>query len=55
MKVTRINTGIYKIEHEGKVFQCEKSEDGQWMMLQFVESQWDGIQGQYEYCNHYIT
>ena len=47
MKVTRINTGIYKIENKGKVFQCEKSEDGQWMMLQFVESQWDCIQGQY--------
>jgi hypothetical protein len=55
MKVTRINTGIYKIENKGKVFQCEKSEDGQWMMLLFVESQLDGMQGHYDYCNHYIT
>jgi hypothetical protein len=54
MKVTRINTGIYKIEHKGKVFQCEKGYDGQWIMLIFVESK-VGLLGDYEYCNHYIT
>jgi hypothetical protein len=54
MKTTRINTGIYKIENQGKIFQCEKTYDGQWMMLLFVESN-VGLQGDYEYCNHFIT
>tara|TARA_R110000868_G_scaffold139037_1_gene353745 strand:+ start:237 stop:449 length:213 start_codon:yes stop_codon:yes gene_type:complete len=55
MKTTRINTGIYKIENQGKVFQCESVQGGQWMMLLFVESNLDGIDGKYEYCNHYLT
>jgi hypothetical protein len=55
MKVNRINTGIYKIEHQGKLFMCEKGEDGQWMMSLFIESNVDGILGHYEYCEHYIT
>jgi len=54
MKTTRINTGIYKIENQGKIFECQKTEDNQWMLLVFVESN-VGLQGEYEYCNHYIT
>ena len=54
MKTTRINTGIYKIENQGKIFECQKTEDNQWMLLVFVKSN-VGLQGEYEYCNHYIT
>jgi hypothetical protein len=55
MKVTRINSGIYKITNQGRTFQCEKTEDGQWIMLLFVNSGIEGIEGSYDYCQHYIT
>jgi len=48
MKTTRINTGIYKIENEGIVFQCEKTYDNKWMMLVFIDNKW-------EYCQHYYS
>jgi hypothetical protein len=54
MTTKRINSGIYQIKNQGKTFQCEKTEYGQWMMLIFVESN-TGLQGQFEYCNHYLT
>lgn len=54
MIVKKINAGIYSITNQGKVFQCEKTENGQWQMLLFVEST-VGVQGDYEYCNHYVT
>jgi hypothetical protein len=55
MKTTRINSGIYKITNQGKTFQCEKTEDGKWIMFLFVDSKLEGIEGTYEYCQHYIT
>lgn len=48
MKTTRINTGIYKIENQGVTFQCEKTYDGQWQMLVYINNNW-------QYCQHYLT
>jgi len=53
MKVTRINTGIYKIQNLSRTFQAEKSYDGQWMLTEFVENN-VGMPSQQEYIEHYL-
>tara|TARA_R110000772_G_scaffold203438_1_gene313622 strand:- start:2474 stop:2674 length:201 start_codon:yes stop_codon:yes gene_type:complete len=53
MKVTRINTGIYKIENLGRTFKAEKTYDGQWMLTEFVENN-VGMSSQQEYIEHYL-
>ena len=55
MKVTRINTGIYKIEVNGKKFNAEKTEDGQWQLVQIIYNNKIGMSETEEYCNHFLT
>jgi len=47
MKTSRINTGIYKITKGNRTFEAEKTEDGQWQLLEIVDNN-------VQYVDHYL-
>jgi hypothetical protein len=53
IKTTRVNTGIYKIERDGRVFQAERVEDGQWQILELISNDL-GLEPNFEYINHFL-
>jgi hypothetical protein len=46
IKTTKINTSIYSISRNGRIFQAEKTEDNQWQLCEITNSQ--------IYINHYF-
>ena len=55
IKTTRINTGIYKIEREGRTFEAEKSQDGQWKLSEKVCLAHLGLGFEMNYLDHYVN
>jgi len=53
IKTTRVAAGIYRITREGRTFEAQKTEDGQWQMLQLVENN-VGLPSEWEYIEHYL-
>jgi len=55
MKVTKINTGIYKITIGVRVFEAEKTYDGQWNLSESIDYSHLGLSNEMEYQNTFIT
>lgn len=53
MKTKRINTGIYRIVKANRTFEAEKTEDGQWQLIELVECVYSNQQIT-EYVDHYL-
>ena len=55
MKVTKINIGIYKITLDNKVFEAQRTYDGQWHLLESVDYSHLGLSNEMEYQNTFLT
>ena len=55
MKVTKINTGIYKITIGTRVFEAEKNYVGQWNLSESVDYSHLGLLNEMEYQNTFVT
>tara|TARA_R110000803_G_scaffold198984_1_gene262880 strand:- start:182 stop:394 length:213 start_codon:yes stop_codon:yes gene_type:complete len=54
MKTTKINKGIYKITNGSRTFEANKSEDGQWQLLELIDNSEVGMPDSYEYIDHWL-
>ena len=50
MRVKRINTGIYDVEHAGRRYELERYPDGAWLLFEDR-----GIERPREYLNDFST
>jgi|TARA_R110000764_G_scaffold13581_1_gene39242 hypothetical protein len=55
MRVTKINTGIYKITIGTRVFEAAKTYDGQWHLSESVDYSHLGLSNELEYQNTFMT
>ena len=55
MKVTKINKGIYKITIGNRVFEAERSYDGQWNLFESVDYSHLGLSNEMEWQNTFVT
>jgi len=53
MKTKKINTGIYRIVKANRTFEAEKTQDGQWQLIELVDCVYSNQQIT-EYVDHYL-